>query len=138
MAYLDFLSPVHKATKRDYRQRVLDHDKADCAERALQFGYDYWDGERHLGYGGYRYDGRWRPVAEAIAKHYDNRGPRYSMWVVAKRFCCMNCRKLFPVPKLLESIFRLMRLSMPKKKFAPFCRSGRLRVFRIPTNPLIS
>lgn len=71
MAYLDFLSPVHKSTKRDYRQRVLDHDKAECAEIALQFGKDYWDGERHLGYGGYRYDGRWRPVAEAIARHYN-------------------------------------------------------------------
>jgi len=71
MAYIDFLSPVHKATKRDYRQRVLDHDKAECSEIALQFGKDYWDGERHLGYGGYRYDGRWRPVAEAMARHYD-------------------------------------------------------------------
>jgi len=71
MAHLDFLSSVHKSTKRDYRQRVLDHDKADCAELACQFGRDYWDGERHLGYGGYRYDGRWRPVAEAIARHYD-------------------------------------------------------------------
>lgn len=70
MAYLDFLSSVHKSTKRDYRQRVLDHDKAECAEIACQFGRDYWDGERHLGYGGYRYDGRWRAVAEAMAQHY--------------------------------------------------------------------
>ena len=37
---------------------------------ARQFGRDYWDGERQHGYGGYRYDGRWRPIAEAMAKHY--------------------------------------------------------------------
>ncbi len=70
MAYVDFLSTVHKSTRRDYRQRVLEHDKAECAEIACQFGRDYWDGERHVGYGGYRYDGRWRPVAEAMASHF--------------------------------------------------------------------
>jgi ubiquinone/menaquinone biosynthesis C-methylase UbiE len=70
MAYVDFIMKQHKATKRDYVQRVLEHDKAECAEVAGRFGQEYWDGERHFGYGGYRYDGRWRPVAEAMAKHY--------------------------------------------------------------------
>lgn len=70
MALIDFLSSVHKRTSRDYRQRVLDHDKAECAEIAVRFDRDYWDGERQHGYGGYRYDGRWRPVAEAMAAHY--------------------------------------------------------------------
>lgn len=70
MAYLEFITKVHTATKRDYLGRVNAHDKAHCAEIASQFGKDYWDGERHLGYGGYRYDGRWRPVAQALADHY--------------------------------------------------------------------
>jgi SAM-dependent methyltransferase len=36
-----------------------------------QFGYDYWDNpERTAGYGGYRYDGRYRGVAERFAAHY--------------------------------------------------------------------
>ena len=70
MAYLDVISSVHRATKRDYRLRVLEHDKAACAELAIKFDEEYWDGERHLGYGGYRYDGRWRSVAERLAAHY--------------------------------------------------------------------
>ncbi len=70
MALVDFISPVHKRTSRDYRQRVLEYDKAECAEIAGRFGREYWDGERQHGYGGYRYDGRWRPVAAAIAAHY--------------------------------------------------------------------
>ncbi|MBI2264645.1 MAG: class I SAM-dependent methyltransferase [Armatimonadetes bacterium] len=70
MAYVDFIMKLHKATKRDYLKRVNEHDKAECAEVAVQFGKDYWDGERQYGYGGYRYDGRWRPVAEAMAAHY--------------------------------------------------------------------
>lgn len=70
MAYLNFIEKVHKSTKRDYLQRVIEYDKAECAEIATQFGRDYWDGDRKYGYSGYRYDGRWRPVAEDIVKHY--------------------------------------------------------------------
>ncbi|MCW8916134.1 MAG: methyltransferase domain-containing protein [Magnetovibrio sp.] len=71
MKTLDFLTPLHTSTKRDYVQRVVEHDKGKCAEVACQWGQDYWDGERQYGYGGYSYDGRWYPIAEAIAKHYN-------------------------------------------------------------------
>jgi ubiquinone/menaquinone biosynthesis C-methylase UbiE len=70
MAHFDFLSSIHRRTARDYRQRVIDHDKAHCAEVACRFDRDYWDGDRQYGYGGYEYDGRWRPVAEAMVQHY--------------------------------------------------------------------
>ena len=70
MQDIDFISALHSSTQRDYVQRVVDHDKAECAAIAKQWGYDYWDGERQFGYGGYTYDGRWRVVAEAMAKHY--------------------------------------------------------------------
>ena len=64
MAYRDFVSLVHKSTKRDYLARVTERDKAEVAELALEWGYDYWDGSRQTGYGGYTYDGRWRKVAD--------------------------------------------------------------------------
>jgi ubiquinone/menaquinone biosynthesis C-methylase UbiE len=72
MAYLDFLSAVHKSTKRDYLARVNDpeYPKAKAAELAKQWGYDYWDGDRRINYGGYRYDGRWAKVAAPMAQHY--------------------------------------------------------------------
>ncbi len=70
MAYVDFIQKIHKSTKRDYVGRVNEADKAECAEVALRWDKDYWDGDRRYGYGGYRYDGRWRPVAEDMAKHY--------------------------------------------------------------------
>jgi SAM-dependent methyltransferase len=37
---------------------------------ARQFGREYFDGTREQGYGGYRYDGRWVPVARDIAAHF--------------------------------------------------------------------
>ena len=70
MPEIDFISKVHKSTSRDYVARVTEVDKAEVAEKAIQFGYDYWDGDRTTGYGGYHYDGRWRPVAKDIADHY--------------------------------------------------------------------
>jgi ubiquinone/menaquinone biosynthesis C-methylase UbiE len=70
VAYVDFLSTIHKRTQRDYLARVTEYDKAEAAEIAIQFGEEYWDGDRRHGYGGYRYDGRWRVVAEQMVAHY--------------------------------------------------------------------
>ena len=73
VAYLDFLSSVHKSTKRDYLARVNDpeYPKAKAAELAKKWDMDYWDGDRRICYGGYRYmPGRWAPVASAMIEHY--------------------------------------------------------------------
>lgn len=70
MAELDFISLVHKQTKRDYVARVTEYPKELAAEKAKTWGYDYWDGDRKTGYGGMRYDGRWEKVARAMAEHY--------------------------------------------------------------------
>lgn len=70
MSEINFLAKYNAATKRDYVQRVVEHDKAECATVAKQWGGDYWDGDRKFGFGGMKYDGRWRPIAEDIAKHY--------------------------------------------------------------------
>ena len=67
---IDFTQDVHERTNRDYVARVVEHDKAESAAVARRFGQEYWDGDRRYGYGGYQYDGRWRPVADRIAAHY--------------------------------------------------------------------
>lgn len=74
MAYIDLLSAIHKSTQRDYLARVNDPDypKAKAAALAKQWGFDYWDGDRKICYGGYRYmEGRWEKVARAMVEHYD-------------------------------------------------------------------
>lgn len=70
MAKVDFVTRLHTSTKRDYLERVVQHDKAECVVVAKQYGEDYWDGDRKYGFGGYHYDGRWRPVAQAMADYY--------------------------------------------------------------------
>ncbi len=49
---------------------MTEFDKAEAAQLAIKYGYDYWDGSRQTGYGGYRYDGRWRKVADAMVATY--------------------------------------------------------------------
>ena len=70
MAYREFVGLIHKSTPRDYVARVTQRDKAEVAELALKWDYDYWDGSRETGYGGYKYDGRWRKVADAMIDVY--------------------------------------------------------------------
>ena len=67
------MSPLHKATKRDYLARVNDpeYPKEKAAELAKKWGYDYWDGDRRINYGGYNFiPGRWTPVAKMMIDHY--------------------------------------------------------------------
>jgi len=73
LGYIDFMSPLHKATTRDYLSRVNDpeYPKAKAASLAKRWAYDYWDGDRRINYGGYKYiPGRWLPVARGLITHY--------------------------------------------------------------------
>jgi len=55
--------------KRNFTERgaATEEDK----RIARQYGYEYFDGPRIQGYGGYRYDGRWIPIAETICSHWN-------------------------------------------------------------------
>ena len=100
MALVDFMSVLHKSTTRDYLARVNDPDypKAKAATLAKQWGYDYWDGDRRINYGGYRYlEGRWEKVARAMVDHYDlPERPRILDIGCGKGFLLFDFLKLLP------------------------------------------
>ena len=68
MAEINLLDRLPQ-TKRDVQARA-DHKTPEDRRIAKQFGIDFFDGDRRHGYGGYRYDGRWLPVAQRMAEHY--------------------------------------------------------------------
>ena len=55
--------------KRNLTERAAatEEDKAI----ACQYGFDYFDGDRRHGYGGYRYDGRWVPIAKTFVEKWN-------------------------------------------------------------------
>lgn len=68
MAEVDLLRALPR-TRRNIQKRAEAKDPA-VVTIARQYGEMYWDGPREYGYGGYRYDGRWRPVARDVIAHF--------------------------------------------------------------------
>ena len=64
---INIVTPLHRATKRDYVGRMM-NDKVHCMLKAKEYEFDYWDGDRKYGFGGYKYDGRWKVVAESLSQ----------------------------------------------------------------------
>ena len=58
-----------------------------------KYDFDYFDGEREYGYGGFRYDGRWLPVAKDIIDYFDLRA--------GDRVLDIGCAKGFLVKDML-------------------------------------
>jgi len=94
---LDIVTPLHKMTKRDYLARMVD-DKVHRMVKAKEYEFDYWDGDRRYGYGGYRFiDGRWAPVAQALIDTYGLKDGDSILDVgCGKAFLLYEIKKLLP------------------------------------------
>lgn len=63
------LLETHPKTVRDYDQRAQEKTP-EIIRLAKQFGKDFFDGDRKCGYGGYKYDGRWKSVVKRFKDYY--------------------------------------------------------------------
>lgn len=99
---LNIVTPLHTMTKRDYLARMVD-DKIHCMIKAKEYEFDYWDGDRRYGYGGYRFiEGRWKPVAEALIKTYGLKDGDSVLDVgCGKAFLLYEMKKLLPNLKVV-------------------------------------
>jgi len=90
------VTPLHKQTARDYVGRMTD-DKVHCMDVARRFDRDFWDGDRRYGYGGYRYDGRWAPVARSLIETYSLPANAAILDVgCGKGFLLHECKQILP------------------------------------------
>lgn len=92
MAEVNLLARLPKTT-RNIQKRVQAQTPENIAI-ARQYGEAYFDGPREVGYGGYRYDGRWLPVAQDIVHHF-NLKP-------SDRVLDVGCAKGFLVKDLMQ------------------------------------
>jgi len=79
------------------RRNICARASAKTPERvaaACEFGELYFDGPREFGYGGYRYDGRWIPVARDIVQHFGLKA--------GNRILDVGCAKGFLVKDLMS------------------------------------
>jgi len=68
MSEIELLRSLPKSKRNISARETAKTDELVALSR--QYGQDYFDGSRDVGYGGYRYDGRWQPVARDIIAHY--------------------------------------------------------------------
>jgi ubiquinone/menaquinone biosynthesis C-methylase UbiE len=80
-------------TKRNIQARSAAKDP-EVVKISKQFGELYFDGPRDYGYGGYRYDGRWVPVAKDIIAHFDLKP--------GDRILDVGCAKGFLIKDLID------------------------------------
>ncbi|MBI4767526.1 MAG: methyltransferase domain-containing protein [Deltaproteobacteria bacterium] len=94
---LNIVTPLHQTTARKYLERMTD-DKVTCMRKAKEYEFDYWDGDRRFGYGGYQYlPGRWKPVAQALMDLYDLKpGSRVLDVGCGKAFLLYEMKLLIP------------------------------------------
>ena len=65
-----YLTTNHKKTSRNYLER-MNNNKIHSMKIAKKYSFDYWDGDRQYGYGGYRYIKNYHKlVAQKLIKDY--------------------------------------------------------------------
>lgn len=133
MARLDLISSLHRATARNYLQRVTEHDKAACAEVSKRFDREYFDGDRKYGYGGFRYDGRWRPFAEKLIAHYGLKpGHRVLDVGCAKGFLLHELKAALPGLEVAGLDVSAYAIEQAMDDVKPFVRVGDARTLPFP------
>ena len=92
MSEIDLLRSLPKS-KRNLKARQT-AKTAEHIRISKEYGQMYFDGPREYGYGGYRYDGRWQPVAKEIVRHFGLKA--------GDRVLDVGCAKGFLVKDLLS------------------------------------
>lgn len=92
MGEIDLLRGLPR-TKRNLEKRA-EAKNPEIVRISKQYGKMYFDGPREYGYGGYRYDGRWVPVAHDIVEHVSLKP--------GNRVLDIGCAKGFLVKDLMQ------------------------------------
>ena len=94
MAEVNLLDAYPRSKRPIAERAVAVPFQRDVARR---FGREYFDGDRTQGYGGYRYDGRWVPIAERMRDYYGVKaGDRILDVGCAKGFLLHDLRAVIP------------------------------------------
>lgn len=91
---IDHLKSLPKSERKISERSNIKSD--EIIKIARQFGQEYFDGSRDYGYGGYKYDGRWRSVVRDLVEEYGITG--------GMRILDIGCAKGFLVKDFKDQI----------------------------------
>jgi ubiquinone/menaquinone biosynthesis C-methylase UbiE len=109
MPEVDLLRALPRGGKRNVEARAQGKSE-EVIRVSKAFGENYFDGSREYGYGGYRYDGRWRLVAQDIISHF-GLGP-------GSRILDIGCAKGFLVKDLVDACPGLQAYGIDVSRYA--------------------
>ena len=121
-----YISSLHNSTKRNYVERMI-NQKVDCMIEAKKYDFNYWDGDRKYGYGGYKYiPNRWKPVAENLIKDYnlDNSSKILDVGC-GKGFLLFEIKKLLPDIEICGIDSSKYALENSKEEISNFLKYGK-------------
>jgi ubiquinone/menaquinone biosynthesis C-methylase UbiE len=97
-------------------------DKVHCMMKAKEYEFDYWDGDRRYGYGGYKFiEGRWAPVAKALIDIYGlNNGSKVLDVGCGKAFLLYEMKKLLPELQIAGFDISKHGLSEARENIKPY------------------
>jgi len=103
--------------------------KIECMTISKKYGYDYWDGNRKFGYGGYKYiPGRWEQVAKKFIKKYKlNNQSNILDLGCGKGFLLFEIKKILPKIKITGIDISKYGLKNSKKEISQFLFKADLR-----------
>lgn len=117
---LNIITDLHKQAERDYIGRMMD-SKVECMKVARRYDRDYWDGDRRYGYGGYKYDGRWKAVAKKMIEIYQLKDNAKILDVgCGKGFLLYEFKKLLPNARLVGFDISEYALGQAREEIKPF------------------
>lgn len=124
MAYIDFISKIHKKTKRNYIERMVE-EKPEIIKISKQYDFDFWDGNRKYGYGGFTYDGRWKVVAEDLIKHYNLKAGNSVLDIgCGKGFLLYDLKQIIPDLKISGIDISQYAIEHAKEEVKQFLEQG--------------
>ena len=103
--------------------------KVECMTVSKKYGYDYWDGNRKFGYGGYKYiPGRWEQVAKKFIKKYKLKNQSKILDLgCGKGFLLYEIKKILPKVQIIGIDISKYGLKNSKKEISQFLFKEDLR-----------
>ena len=118
---LNLVTTKHLRTKRNYIKRMNDK-KVHCMNIGRKYDFNYWDGSRKYGYGGYKFiEGYWTKVAKKLVKIYRlNNSSKILDVGCGKGFLLYEIKKILPEAQVIGFDISSYAIKKSKKEIKKY------------------